>query len=664
MRAPLALILLLLVAAGARAGSPDWVKTVLADEPPPGRKEHAAVWLLDYGAVHYLPDGKRQETFRQVIRVDTEAGRAAAMARIPYNADTERIIQAHAWVISAGRRKTKSFGPGDFMDQVAMFSDLVWNAERLIVFSPDKIEVGGVIAWEVEIESDPGISDCGWFFQSRGRVEKSFFEVTPMPGGKLVWFASDPRIAAPVAGSVPGSLRWEMEKIAPAPRETPTGFLFEPLHISVRCVSGNNLASKIQTWGEFAGLATDIVEPQIVADAAVARQADDLVKGQPDRWARIRAITEFVQKQITYLSVTLDRDSLAGYRPHLPAEVLRTHLGDCKDKAALMVALLRAAGEKGYLFLLTAMDPKAVEPEWPAADFNHAIVAMPADGSVPASWPQIDGGPLGKLVLFDPTDPGTPLGMLPAPDQGGYGLVVAREAPGLAAIPSETPEENCVTQHLEGKVAADGSLEAKVDETISGSDGAVAHYLHTRLGAEKFSLQLEKRLHDTIPSVGNLKWTEEWDDARSASHFTFQFSAVHYASMAGPTMMLVCPRCWNEWKALADWKRALSGIVSLPAKGIHQEISLQLPEGYSADGLPDNWHEELPFASASVNYRLEGSTLIFHCDVMQRAALHDYDEYVALRNLYQKLDEATRTPVIVEKTPLAQAGKNSSAAAR
>ncbi len=162
---------------------------------------------------------------------------------------------------------------------------------------------------------------------------------------------------------------------------------------------------KIKTWADFASLTSDIIEPRIPANPAVAERAAALVKGKTDRWDRIRAITEFVQKEITYLSLTLEKDSLAGYRPHVPGEVLQGKLGDCKDKATLVVSMLRSIGEKAFVVLLYAGNPKAVSQDWPSQSFNHAIVAIAADESVPAQWPQIDGGTLGKLVLFDAIQP-------------------------------------------------------------------------------------------------------------------------------------------------------------------------------------------------------------------------------------------------------------------
>ena len=89
--------------------------------------------------------------------------------------------------------------------------------------------------------------------------------------------------------------------------------------------------------------------------------------------------------------------------PRTPREILARRFGDCKDQAALLVAMLRAAGLQADVALLSAGTGIDVVPELPGlGGFNHAIVRLAGD---PPLW-------------IDPTIHCLPAGRLPRADQG------------------------------------------------------------------------------------------------------------------------------------------------------------------------------------------------------------------------------------------------------
>ena len=99
-----------------------------------------------------------------------------------------------------------------------------------------------------------------------------------------------------------------------------------------------------------------------------------------------------------------------GYKPYKVTQVLARRFGDCKDKAALMIALLREVGVPAELVLVRTRRGGHLDTE-PAslAIFDHAIVYVP------------------KLDRYlDGTAEFSGLRELPAQDQG---VVVLRVGP-------------------------------------------------------------------------------------------------------------------------------------------------------------------------------------------------------------------------------------------
>jgi len=88
-----------------------------------------------------------------------------------------------------------------------------------------------------------------------------------------------------------------------------------------------------------------------------------------------------VEKNVRYAGVEVGESSIIPRPPHT---VLGNKYGDCKDKATLLVAMLRQAGIAAHVALLRAGVDFDVHPELPGMGrFNHAIVRVDATSADP-----------------------------------------------------------------------------------------------------------------------------------------------------------------------------------------------------------------------------------------------------------------------------------------
>jgi transglutaminase-like putative cysteine protease len=74
-----------------------------------------------------------------------------------------------------------------------------------------------------------------------------------------------------------------------------------------------------------------------------------LVVGKTNREDKAAAILQYLSREVRYTGVEFGDAAIV---PHAPAETLRHKYGDCKDKATLAVAMLRAAGIPSFVALL------------------------------------------------------------------------------------------------------------------------------------------------------------------------------------------------------------------------------------------------------------------------------------------------------------------------
>lgn len=152
----------------------------------------------------------------------------------------------------------------------------------------------------------------------------------------------------------------------------------------------------------------------------------DGVRGATPRETVDRAVA-WLHAHVRYTGIEL-RDS--AIVPWAPAEISARGFGDCKDKAALLVALLRGAGLRADLAVLWTGPGTDVDRELPGLGvFDHAIVRAKVDG---------------KDLWIDATEDTLPAGQLPARDQGRLALIVADDTTDLVTTPVAAPADNLV----------------------------------------------------------------------------------------------------------------------------------------------------------------------------------------------------------------------------
>jgi lipoprotein NlpI len=148
-------------------------------------------------------------------------------------------------------------------------------------------------------------------------------------------------------------------------------------------------------------------------------------------------VVEFVQDEVRYFSVSLGESS---HRPKPPAKTMAERLGDCKDKTALLNAILQRLGFDAKPALISMRRNRGIAEYLPAHDqFDHVITQLTLDGTI--YW-------------IDPTmqKQGRPLhtrGVVPY----GSALVVSPGTTGLSKVTS-TPAQG---QQLEWDSVWDAS---------------------------------------------------------------------------------------------------------------------------------------------------------------------------------------------------------------
>ncbi|MDD3154322.1 MAG: DUF3857 domain-containing protein [Victivallaceae bacterium] len=172
-------------------------------------------------------------------------------------------------------------------------------------------------------------------------------------------------------------------------RNVPRAFA-EPNMPPMYAVTQRLLASTAADWPEISLWYYKLCEPRIAQTTPGMRnEVETLLRNAKTPLEKIQRIFRFVSQEIRYMGVTAEKEA-PGYEPHDVSLTFRNRYGVCRDKAALLVAMLRLAGFDANMVLFYAGYPK--DKAVPNNYFNHAVVAVALDG---------------KTILMDPTNENT-----------------------------------------------------------------------------------------------------------------------------------------------------------------------------------------------------------------------------------------------------------------
>jgi hypothetical protein len=171
-----------------------------------------------------------------------------------------------------------------------------------------------------------------------------------------------------------------------------------------------------------------------------------LVGAETDRRRQVNRLYRYVTDEIRYVGLELGEHR---FRPFSADWVLAHRIGDCKDKAALLVALCGAVKIPARMVLLRTADEGPVAGSTAVLEtFNHAIVYLPED-----EW-WLDATAAGH----DPTLP-------PSLDQGAAALVIDGGSSVLETTPS--PGAGVARSHITLARAEGGlvTLRVRLEDT-------------------------------------------------------------------------------------------------------------------------------------------------------------------------------------------------------
>lgn len=522
------------------------------------------------------------DTYSKIL---TEKGRREeSVATIPFNAHygNARILKAQIIKGDGSVREIDIGKNSKVMTDAGMMSENIYDPnDKLLSVSYPGLETGDIVRLAFKRTATKARVPGAWsdyqVMESVSPILRYTYHILAPKSLPLKKIAIRDECAVPLEKTVKDLpshtlYTWEAAETAQ--------FFPEKAMPPYHTVTQRILSSTIGSWEELSRWYWNLCKPKLEATEEMRSFVGKLKEETGgDRSKLMWSLFTWVSQHVRYMGITTETEA-PGYEPHDVATTFGKRYGVCRDKAALLVSLLRLAGFESYPALIHVGEKR--DEEVPMTFFNHAIVSVKnGDGS---------------YMLMDPTNENS-ADFLPAYLADKSFLPATEEGEKLLVSPKNPPASNMLFARSHGAIDENGTLEMETSVEFCGINDSAYRGTLARMspmqrktffggiakraanGAKLASLELSPEdLRDTsVPMTAKIKIVAE--DFMQNTHDN-PFIAIPWI-----TTSLGYVNFTMEEMDLANRRFPFEIGQSC---GAEETIDLELPEGYSVAALPEN----------------------------------------------------------------------------
>jgi tetratricopeptide (TPR) repeat protein/transglutaminase-like putative cysteine protease len=589
----------------------------------------SAVYLFDLWIRELHPNGLTNSYHQEIVRILSEAGiEAFRFRRAVYRPSTHEIQVKAARVFKKDGRVINAEGPFSYPlgGEDRMYYDLEAKYVRFA-----NLEPGDTIEFSYRMNATTPRNMYGDYFGDivyfKDAVPKKVMDYIVLAPPEKPLYYNVVGMDAPPEIDTRGHAtlyRWkvrDIEKVESEPYMPGYSEVLPYVHIST-----------YRDWESVGEWYWNLIRDQFLLHAGAKAQAVQITAGLQTEREKIVAIHNYVVQNTRYIGLEF---GIHGHKPYPAYKVYARKFGDCKDKAGLMIAMLKEIGVDACMVAIRIKSRGRIEPE-PAslAVFNHAICYVP------------------KYDLWlDGTAEYSGTGELPYEDQGTCALVVGKGIRRFVTTPTLPGETNLISDRYEANILPDGGIEF---ELAREAVGQYASYFRQMYQEEKDRLNaLSRAWGVTLP---NIRISDiRFDDLRALEkpvRYGFKAVAPNYGAVDADGSIAfpgVIQRLYLTRRYGALSKRKYDLVLDFPW-GLDSSIRFRLPPGYRVVSVPEDIRLETDFGKCRIAFDSSepGSVIVrgsFSFDVSRVKV----EQYEAFREFCRLVDEKRAEKIRIAK---------------
>ncbi|HVJ14110.1 MAG TPA: DUF3857 domain-containing protein [Polyangiaceae bacterium] len=391
--------------------------------------------------------------------------------------------------------------------------------------------------------------------------------------------------------------------------------------------------STYKNWKDLGRWYWGLVKDQFDLDEETRQLAHKITAGKKSELEKVQAVYDWVTKNTRYVALEF---GIYGFKPRRCVQTVSRGWGDCKDKATVIVTLLKELGIPSTIVILRTQMRGDFQSTLPSfAPFDHAIAYVPSL----------------KLYL-DGTAEHTGVGELPQMDLGALGLLVNQGDTEVVRLPIANPAANFIEQEVVAKVEPSG--QAKLSLSYATGGFAAAEW-RARYHAE--ATRRERINHDLGSSFPGFTLTpgeqglttSDLLDVEAPVKVKIEGTAPTFARREGKQLVMPVTddsRLTPIFASLS--KRKLPVAVGAFSEQRYQ-YTIELPPGAKVVSIPAATQADGKFGYYSLEVEQTGQRVKVKSKLGVKVNRVSVADYPAWKQFCEAADRALGAPLVVEQ---------------
>ncbi len=442
--------------------------------------------------------------------------------------------------------------------------------------------------------------------------------------GETVKFTKEKR-----AGRV--AYQWTAKNV---PRAVP-----EPEMPPLANVAQKVLISTITDWREMSRWCWQLCKPSMEETTpAMQDKVRQLTAGLDSDEQKIRSIFNWVSHKIRYLGLVVEKKN-PGFKPHPVKMTFEQRAGVCRDKAALLAAMLRIAGYEAYPTIMK-IGPK-IDSRVPINHFNHMITALKK--------------PDGSFLLLDATNENTSRLLPPYLTNKSY-LVATPAGETLRCSPKIPARDNMTLIRTRAEIKESGEYRAQTSISFRGLDEN--HYRNklVRMSSMNRKRAVASLIREKLPAakISSCKISpENLFDVSKPLQLKLNYSVPDSYIRHKQRVVLDLPELSGALGVThsllqnAGLKERKYPFYTGHACGVREKISLDLPENWQSSlQLPANISQHTSGVNWRRKYKHKSNGLEYMNTLMLKKEKYSPGEYNELFSILARVQKADNKKIL------------------
>lgn len=268
----------------------------------------------------------------------------------------------------------------------------------------------------------------------------------------------------------------------------------------------------VDKWDDISKWYYGLVKDHLAVDKDIKEKVSELTKEAKTKKEKVSNIFYWVAQNIRYLGVDKEKNR-PGYEPHDVTYTFKNRGGVCRDKAALLVAMLREAGVPSDPILILA-----------GGRLNHAAPVMWFNHAVAVSYDE-NGKP---EYFYDPTNE-TSKDFFPQYEEDCSYIIASKDGADLQVVPVSPASRNNTKISFDLNVDDQNNASGKVTINFKGLVDTYIRGYMMRITPTKRKEFLQNMLSNMHPATSITDYTiSDPKDNNTNLTMTANFSIVNY----------------------------------------------------------------------------------------------------------------------------------------